>query len=90
MNRFSSYIKAVTISLQPDDTFLSLYPSENHVEPYLNAVKAGGVLDQFGRNMVSAYIFNTITEYVKERKIVVQLMLGVKRPVPGADPMTMQ
>lgn len=86
MNRFSSYIKAVTISLQPDDTFLSLYPSENHVEPYLKVVKAGGVLDQFGRNIVSAYIFNTIAEYVKERKIVVQLMLGVKRPVPGADP----
>jgi len=86
LDRFRGHVKAVTISLQPDDAFLSLYPSENHVEPYLKAVRTGGVLDQLGRNTIYAYIFNTVAEYAKERKIVVQLMLGVKRPVPGADP----
>ncbi len=86
MDRFRNDIKAITISLQPDDTFLSLYPSEYHIEPYLKAVKMGGALDQFGRNIILAYIFNTIAEYAKENKFVIQLMLGVKRPVPGADP----
>jgi len=86
LDKFRGHVKAVTISLQPDDAFLSLYPSENHVEPYLKAVRTGGVLDQLGRNTVYAYIFNTVAEYAKERRIVVQLMLGVKRPVPGADP----
>ncbi|MBC7092357.1 MAG: hypothetical protein H5T50_10720 [Nitrososphaeria archaeon] len=72
--------------MQPDDTFFKLSPSLQEIKPYLLALKDVDVIDFLGRQLISAYLLNHLLDLCKEYGITVQLMLGVKRPVPGASP----
>jgi len=83
---FSHHIVSATINVQPDDSFIKMSPSGREITPYLMALKNAGVIDAFGRQCVASYLFNHLMELCKEYNLTVQLMLGVKRPVPGASP----
>ncbi len=86
IKNFSQHITTVTINLQPDDDFFKISASEKEVFPYLQTLKSIGVLDANGRRIITSYIFNQLLEICKEQDFIVQLMLGVKRPIPGASP----
>ncbi|MEM3714042.1 MAG: hypothetical protein QXF82_03745, partial [Nitrososphaeria archaeon] len=83
---FSSHIVSVTINVQPDDNFIKLSPSKKEITPYLLTLKNVGVIDATGRQIIASYLLNHLIELCKEYNLTVQLMLGVKRPVPGASP----
>ncbi|MCX8189254.1 MAG: amidohydrolase [Nitrososphaeria archaeon] len=83
---FSSHIVSFTINVQPDDNFIKLSPSEKEIMPYLQTLKNVGVIDATGRQYLASYLLNHLIELCKEYNLTVQLMLGVKRPVPGASP----
>ncbi|MEM4522576.1 MAG: hypothetical protein QW738_05120 [Nitrososphaeria archaeon] len=83
---FSSHIVSVTINVQPDDNFIKLLPSKKEITPYLLTLKNVGVIDATGRQIIASYLLSHLIELCKEYNLTVQLMLGVKRPVPGASP----
>ena len=83
---FSTHIVSATVNVQPDDYFFKLHPSPEEVKPYLFELKNVGVIDAQGRQALSSYLFNHMLKLCGEYGLTVQLMLGVKRPVPGASP----
>ena len=83
---FSTHIVSATVNVQPDDYFFKLHPSQAEVKPYLFELKNVGVIDAQGRQTLSSYLFNHLLKICGEYDLTVQLMLGVKRSVPGASP----
>jgi glucuronate isomerase len=83
---FSNHIVAVTVNIQPDDDFLKASINEKEISPYISILKETGILDINGRRIFSSFMLNQLLELCKEYNLVVQFMLGVKRPVPGASP----
>lgn len=86
IKNFSNHIVSATINVQPDDFFFKLSPSEQEITPHILALKSVDVVDPSGRQLLAAYLLNHLLELCKEYGLTVQLMLGVKRPVPGASP----
>lgn len=86
IKNFSNNIVSATINVQSDDFFFKLSPSEQEITPRILALKGVGVLDAYGRQLLAAYLLNHLLKLCKEYSLTVQLMLGVKRPVPGASP----
>ncbi|MGC8870086.1 MAG: hypothetical protein ACP5PT_03215 [Brevinematia bacterium] len=86
MKNFSNHIVSTTINVQPDDFFFKLSPSKEEVAPHILALKDVGVVDSYGRQLLASYLLNHLLDLCKEYGLTVQLMVGVKRPVPGASP----
>ncbi len=86
MKNFSNHIVSTTINVQPDDFFFKLSPSQEEVAPHILALKDVGVVDSYGRQLLASYLLNHLLDLCKEYGLTVQLMVGVKRPVPGASP----
>lgn len=83
---FRGHAVAVTLNLQPDDLFFALKPSQSHASPYFETLMSRGVVNPEGRDVLAAYILRRVLEISREMDLVVQVMLGAKRPVPGASP----
>nr|KJR74158.1 MAG: hypothetical protein TU35_01805 [Thermoproteus sp. AZ2] len=86
LERYRGRAAALTLNLQPDDDFFSLKPSDLSIAPFLKTLRERGVLPPDGRRAIAAFLLREALEYARRNKLVVQVMLGVKRPVPGADP----
>lgn len=83
---FKGHAVAVALNLQPDDLFFTLKPSSSQVEPHLRTLVRSGSINPDGRNTLAAYMLRRILDIAGENGFVVQVMLGAKRPVPGASP----
>lgn len=84
---FKSYVNdivAVAISIQPDDLFR--IPYKNEVSLYVKELKLRGTLSNEARMALASFVLHKVISLCLEYKKVVQLMLGVKRPVPLASP----
>lgn len=82
---FKNHIVTVALGVNSDEVFLSKMVSKSEVYPYLLTLKKGLCLDNTGKNIFAAYVLNKVLEYCREYNLVFQLMIGVKRPVPGAS-----
>lgn len=82
--QFGSHIKAVTVSLQPEDEFKLINVEE--VSESLKRIIEGFPLRLKHFRSLSSYIVHRIVNLCREYNVVFQIMLGVRRPVPGASP----
>lgn len=81
---FSSHIKTVTVSLQPEDEFKLVNNEE--AENSLKRMVEGLPLERRQLGRLSSYVMYKVANLCQEYNVVFQIMLGVRRPVPGASP----
>ncbi|MEM3546395.1 MAG: hypothetical protein QXU47_03025 [Candidatus Bathyarchaeia archaeon] len=81
---FSRHIKTVTVSLQPEDEFKLVNTEE--ADDSLRRIIEGLPLKRAQLRSLSSYIIYRVASLCEEHDIVFQIMLGVRRPVPGASP----
>ncbi len=81
--RFSKCVSA-TASFQPEETFTN--PSKAEAEkPFKKLLEKKG-LSPVERQTVSSYVLREILGLAERQRFVFQIMVGAKRPVPGAAP----
>ncbi len=81
---FSRYFKTVTVSLQPEEEFKLVNNEE--AEDALKRMVEGLPLKEQQFRELSSYVIYKVASLCQEYNVVFQLMLGVRRPVPGASP----
>ncbi|MEM2887945.1 MAG: hypothetical protein QXR42_00500 [Candidatus Bathyarchaeia archaeon] len=81
--RFSSCV-AATVSFQPEECFTN--PRKNEADRALRNLLASGQLSSQERQTLTSYAFHLALNLSKELGLVFQVMLGAKKPVPGAAP----
>jgi len=86
VKKFSKYIVSVTININSDENYLGLIASEKDIKQHLMILRNTGVIDKYGRAAINAYLLNRLMEICDSYKLTVQLMLGVRKPVPGSSP----
>ncbi|MEM2935814.1 MAG: hypothetical protein QW231_01395 [Candidatus Bathyarchaeia archaeon] len=75
---------AATASFLPDEAFIK--PSRAEAEKPFRKLLAGLGLDAEEKQTVSSFALNCILSLAEEQGLPFQVMLGVRRPVPGASP----
>ena len=83
---FGDRVRTLTLSLKPEEVFLPLNPEDDQVSPHLETLKEKGTLSSEGKTLISAFLLRRLLEVAESRRLVVQLMLGVTRPIAGASP----
>jgi len=86
IKKFEGHIAALTVGIQPDDDFVASGARPSDAKPYIENLKKGASLEPLGRRILNSFILEELANIASERKLVLQLMVGVKRPVPGASP----
>lgn len=81
---FHGHIKTVTVSLQPEDMFKP--PDRFEACEALKRIYSDLPLREEDARALSSYVIHEVMRLCEENGLVVQLMLGVRRPVPGASP----
>ncbi|MBS7610941.1 hypothetical protein KEJ27_01820 [Candidatus Bathyarchaeota archaeon] len=81
---FSKHVKTVTVSLQPEDEFKPVNNEE--AGDSLKRMVEGLPLREQQFRRLSSYVIYKVASLCQEHNIVFQIMLGVRRPVPGASP----
>ena len=81
---FRGYIRTVTVSLQPEDVFKP--PDRFETGEALKRMYSDLPLREEDVRAISSYVVHEMLTLCKENDLVFQLMLGVRRPVPGASP----
>jgi glucuronate isomerase len=81
--KFSSCV-AATVSLQPEDTFTR--PDKPEVEKPFKKLLNESHLTPKERQTLASYSFYQILGFAQKAGLVFQIMLGAKKPVPGAAP----
>jgi glucuronate isomerase len=82
--KFNNDIVAITIPIQPDEIFRLSY--NNEVSHYIKDLKRHGFLTDGQRMAIASFVFHKLVSLCGHYGKTVQLMLGVKRPVPMAAP----
>ena len=86
VKKFEGHVVAITFSIQPDDDFYGLAAPHSSVAPYIEALRRGRWIGVTGRRLLNSFAFEELVRIAGEKGLVVQMMLGVKRPLPGASP----
>lgn len=81
--KFSKCVTA-TASFLPDEVFTK--PSKAEAEKPFRKLLAGLSLDAAEKRTVSSFALNCVLGLAEERSLPFQMMLGVRRPIPGASP----
>lgn len=81
---FNGHVKTVTISLQPEDRFKP--PDRFEAGQALARLLRGLPLRRGELVALSSYMAHEVLSLCENHGLTVQLMLGVRRPVPGASP----
>lgn len=81
---FSRRVKTVTVSLQPEDEFKLVNNEE--AEDSLKRMVEGLPLREQQFRRLSSYMMCKVANLCQEHNVAFQIMLGVRRPVPGASP----
>ncbi|WP_449462385.1 hypothetical protein PQ610_07140 [Tardisphaera miroshnichenkoae] len=85
MNNFAGRLRAVTVNPQPEDP-LDWNPGPEQVTPHVLSLRERGILKPESRNAIYAYSLRRIIEVAQRERLVVQVMIGVRRPIGGASP----
>ncbi len=75
---------AATASFQPEETFTK--PGKLEAEKPFKKILSKTNLNLKERQIISSYVLHQVLGLTEESKLVFQIMLGAKRPVPGAAP----
>ena len=81
--KFSKCV-AATASFLPDEVFTR--PNKAETEEPFRKLLSGLALSASEKQTVSSFALNCILGLAEERGLPFQMMLGVRRPVPGASP----